>query len=130
RTTPLSQWEEVAAKFDLCIREAVFKILGTTFPGESYTQACVSTKIGGLGIRRVVDHANGAFAASWHESCRQAQETWEVPALCSGEYVPQIQSSADVDCKSLEGLVSRSSARDAQRMLFTPTPGSPPCLLR
>jgi hypothetical protein len=116
RTTPMPQWEGVAAKFDLCIREAVVQILGTTFPGESYIQACVSTKIGGLGIRRVVDHANGAFSASWHESVRTARETWEVPALCVGEYVPQMLASSKVDCEALEGLISRASARDAQRL--------------
>ena len=52
RTTPLPQWEAVAVKFDSCIRETVAQILGVNFPGDSYTQACVSTKIGGLGIRR------------------------------------------------------------------------------
>src|SRR3954454_19862915 len=57
RTTPLPQWEQVASKFDACVRETVAQILGTTFPGDSYAQACVSTKIGGLGVRRTVDHA-------------------------------------------------------------------------
>src|SRR6476660_8242665 len=106
RTTPLPQWEEVAAKFDLCIRDAVVQILGTTFLGDSYIQACVSTKIGGLGIGRVVDHANGAFAASWHESVRVARETWDVPALCAGEYVPQMIASANIDNAALDELIS------------------------
>ena len=44
RTTPLSQWSPVAAKFDDCVRETVAKILGTTFHDESYVQACVSAK--------------------------------------------------------------------------------------
>ena len=92
------------------------QILGTNFPGESYIQACVSTKIGGLGIRRVVDHANGAFAASWHESARTALETWEVPSLCTGEYVPQKLASANIDDTSLDGLIARAAPRDAQRL--------------
>jgi hypothetical protein len=54
RTTPLPQWSQAAAKFDDRVRDTVVQILGTTLPDESYVQACVSTKIGGLGIRRVV----------------------------------------------------------------------------
>ena len=42
RTTPLPQWSQVAGKFDQCVRDAVSQILGTTFPGDSYDQACVS----------------------------------------------------------------------------------------
>lgn len=53
RTTPLSQWKDVAVKFDACVRDTAAEILGTNLPGESYVQACVSTKIGGLGIRRL-----------------------------------------------------------------------------
>jgi len=70
RTTPLPQWSQVAVKFDECVRETVAQILGTTFPGESYAQACVSTKIGGLGVRRVTEHASGAFSASWHDAVK------------------------------------------------------------
>jgi len=116
RTTPLSQWADVANKFDLCIRDSVAQILGTTFPGDSYIQACVSTKIGGLGIRRVVDHANGAFSASWHESVRTAMEKWDVPPACGAEYVPQKIASAATDSAALDQLISRASARDTQRL--------------
>ena len=45
RTTPMAE------KFDRCVRDAVAQIIGTTFPGESYTQSCMSTKVGGLGSR-------------------------------------------------------------------------------
>jgi len=77
----------------------VAQILGTTFPGDSYIQACVSTKIGGLGVRRVSDHANGAFSASWYESLRTSMEKWDALPSCG-----------------VEGLIARASARDAQRL--------------
>ena len=116
RTTPLSQWEAIAVKFDLCVREAVGQILGTTFPGDSYEQACMSTKIGGLGIRRVADHANGAFAASWDESRRTVEEKWTVPVQVGAPYVSQEAASAAVDSGILNDLLSRASDRDAQRL--------------
>lgn len=106
RTTPFSQWEAVAAKFALCIRDAVAQLLGTTFPREFYAQACISTQFGGLGIPRVADHADVAFAASWHESI----------TLCEAEYVPQMIASAKVDAESLDELISHASIRDAQRL--------------
>lgn len=109
RTTPFDQWETAAAKFGLCIRDVVSQILGTTFPGDSYVQACICTKFGGLGIRRVVDHPNVAFAASWHESKRTARKIWLVPEVCESEYVPQMEASAKVNAVSLEDLISRAS---------------------
>jgi len=62
RTTPLPQWDEVAAKFDACVREPVVKIIGTTFPDDSYVQAwhppcrgaCPRSLFGELA--RVYDH--------------------------------------------------------------------------
>ena len=46
-----------------CVRDTVAEILGTKFTDDSYVQACMSTKIGGLGIRRVIDHAAGVVTA-------------------------------------------------------------------
>lgn len=116
RTTPLPQWEQVAVRFDDCVRETVAQILGTTFPGESYAQACMSTKIGGLGIRRTADHACGAFAVSWHESMQTASEQWTAPVSCPPQFRPQSVASAAVDRAAFDGLISRSSLRDAQRL--------------
>jgi hypothetical protein len=116
RTTPLSQWKDVAVKFDACVRDTAAEILGTNLPGESYVQACVSTKIGGLGIRRVVDHAAGAFTASWYESQSTAHEKWDVPAACSPLPLSQHAASAAVDASTWEGLISRAAPRDAQRL--------------
>ena len=117
RTTPLPQWSEVANKFDLCVRDTVSKILGTNFPGDSYDQACISTNVGGLGVRRVVDHAVGAFSASWYESSRTSGETWAAPALCHPEYHSQSVASAAVDRAAFDGLLARApSQRDVQRL--------------
>ena len=45
-------------------------VLGTPLSDQAYKQSTVSTAHGGLGVRRVSDHAGGAFAASWHESMK------------------------------------------------------------
>ena len=95
RTTPLPQWEAMAAEFDDRVREAVGRIVRTTFPGDSYTPACVSTELGGLGIRRVVDHANGAFIASWCVGRRITEEDWVLPQSCGTVYKPQFTSCRD-----------------------------------
>lgn len=116
RTTPLCQWNEVAVQFDLCVRDTVAKILGTSFPGESYVQACVSSKMGGLGIRRVVDHAVGAFTASWYEASGTAGELWARPPCCGPSYVLQSAASAEVDGATWSGLIARAGQRDAQRL--------------
>ena len=116
RTTPMSQWSQVAGKFDQCVREAVAQILGTTFPGDSYEQACISTKVGGLGVRRVVDHAAGAFSASWHEASATCRESWVPVVGCSPVHQPQSVVSASVDRAALDGLISRAGKRDAQRL--------------
>lgn len=72
RTTPLRQWEEQAKKFDATIRGATELIIKHNLPSAAYDQACVSTRFGGLGIRKVVI----AFAASYNESHAQCGETW------------------------------------------------------
>jgi hypothetical protein len=115
KTTPLPQWSQVAAKFDDRVRDTVVHILGTPLPAESYVQACTSTKIGGFGIRRVVDHANGAFTASWYESAFTSRERWLLPATCGPER-SQRSASALVDRATLDGLISRAGRRDAQRL--------------
>jgi hypothetical protein len=116
RTTPLPQWSQACEKFDSCVRDTVAQILGTTFPGESYLQACVSSKIGGLGVRRVADHAAVAFTASWHEASRTSCEKWVLPITCDPSYRPQNAASAALDRATFEGLISRAGKRDAQRL--------------
>src|SRR3954466_11642515 len=76
RTTPLSLWSKQAEQFDRKICHTNFQCLGLKPVEEAYDQVSVSTKIGGLGIRRIVDHAKSAFTASWFEAQIITQETW------------------------------------------------------
>ena len=76
RTTPLVQWSEQAVKFDESVRDVAENILGYRFPEHTYRQACLTPRLGGLGLRKVVDHAEIAFAASWTESRNTCGEKW------------------------------------------------------
>jgi hypothetical protein len=79
RTTPLEHWVEHARTFDKMVRDAAEAILGTPFDDQAYAQAALTPRFGGLGLRRIVDHADAAFAASWRESQCTASETWVEP---------------------------------------------------
>jgi hypothetical protein len=89
RTTPLSLWSKHAETFDAKVSHTVFQCLGQKPTPEACDQAAVSTTIGGLGVRRIVDHAKGAFTASWHEAQAITHETWSKPPDpdCSNMYV-------------------------------------------
>ena len=65
-----------AAKFDEDICSAAEAILGLTFSEPSYRQACLTPRLGGLGLRRSVDHADIAFSASWNEAKSECGESW------------------------------------------------------
>ena len=56
---------EHAEIFDQTIRGATEAIIKRPLPNEAYDQACVSTRFGGLGIRKVTEHAPVAFKASY-----------------------------------------------------------------
>src|SRR2546421_7363077 len=75
-----------AEEFDEKVSQTVFQCLGLKPTDEAYAQASVSTTIGGLGVRRILDHANGAFTASWHEAQVITGEKWRKPPDkdCSG----------------------------------------------
>ena len=75
-------------------------------------------RLGGLGIRRIVDHGPVAFVAS-HESARlQCKETWlpidDVPDSLFASH--QRAASALVDRVTLDRLIEKGSARDKQRL--------------
>src|ERR1700745_1737828 len=55
RTTPLLQWSKHSVEFDKIVLNTTQSILGYTLPPPAYDQACVSTRFGGLGIRKIVD---------------------------------------------------------------------------
>ena len=80
RTTPLAQWQEQASKFDAMIRSAIERILGFPMDDPTFAQACLTPRLGGLGLRKVVEHADLAYHASWHESKKVAKEEWTPPA--------------------------------------------------
>jgi hypothetical protein len=63
RTTPLTHWRSVASSFDASIRGAFESIAGFPLSESSYTQASLTPRLGGFGLRQVVLHADGAFNA-------------------------------------------------------------------
>ena len=97
RTTPLAHWEEHAREFDRGVRDAAEAILGSVFDDRSYAQASLTPSLGGLGLRRVVDHADGAFAASWRESQSTAAESWSQPPQAEVHLGSQTKASLVVD---------------------------------
>ena len=64
RTTPLEQWKEQAVKFDSMIRSAIESILADPMSDETYAQACLTPRLGGLGLRKVFEHAGLAYHAT------------------------------------------------------------------
>ena len=73
RTTPLEQWKEQAVKFDVVIRNAIESMLGFPMSDPIFAQACLTPRLGGLGLRKVVEHANLAYHASWHKTQKTVQ---------------------------------------------------------
>jgi hypothetical protein len=117
RTTPLDQWKAQAVKFDSMIRKAIEGILGVPMDDRTFTQASLTPKLGGLGLRRTVEHADLAFHASWHESRRTAREPWPAPPGMPAEYVAQSEASYNADEKALQSLIdSAPTPREAQRL--------------
>ena len=68
RTTPLAKWRKQAKRFDKEIWDAAQSILALVFSEQSWKQACLTPRLGGLGLRKIEDHAEIAFSASWRES--------------------------------------------------------------
>jgi len=118
RTTPLSLWAKQAEEFDSKVCHTVFQCLGLKPTAEAYEQVSVSTTIGGLGVRRIVDHAKGAFTASWFEAQAITHETWVKPpdADCSAVYESQQKASSKTDAAIMSNLKTTTNIRDAQRL--------------
>ena len=118
RTTPLSLWSKQASKFDTVVGHTIFQCLGLKPVPEAYDQASISTTIGGLGIRRIVDHAKGAFTASWHEAQGITHEAWtnNFEGDCSSVYESQNRASSKTDTALRDKLRTAGSPRDAQRL--------------
>ena len=116
RTTPLSHWHSIATSFDSSIRRVFESLVGFPLSNSAYTQACLTPKLGGFGIRRVAHHADFAFNASRFEvfSAWGVRLGWSSsPAPCPS----QREASFTFDSNVLTQLVSLSTTpREKQRL--------------
>ena len=117
RTTPLQKWKDQAESFDKGIWDAAQNILGLAMSAQSWKQACLTPRLGGIGLRRIVDHADIAFTASWWESRSTSRENWptrEDVKSCVGS---QKQGSFEKDEEILKTLIEQApDQRDRQRL--------------
>jgi hypothetical protein len=89
----------------------------------TFAQAALTPKLGGLGLRKSIEHADFAYSASWHESQRQARETWVRPAQVAEQHVPQSKASFEFDEKMHKYLVDTApDDREKQRLLRVAQP--------
>ena len=116
RTTPLSQWKKQAAKFDVMVRSAIEKILAAPMDDLTFAQVSLTPRLGGLGLRKVVEHANLAYYASWHQSLKTAKEVWVPPPDLPPKYTSQQEASFQFDEKMHTYLIGQSDVRGAQRL--------------
>ena len=117
RTPPLAQWTEQAETFDKMVRNAIEKILGFPMSDDTFAQACLTPRLGGLGLRKVQEHADLAFAASWHESKRTSKEQWTAPPGVSPVYKSQKEASFEFDQTMHDFLVDQApNEREKQRL--------------
>ena len=99
------------------VRGATESIIRQPLPETAYAQAGVSTRFGGLGIRKIVDHAPVAFAASCGISQATCGEKWINPHRPAEKPAPpQRPSSEDVDRATLDRLIEHGTPRDKQRL--------------
>jgi hypothetical protein len=117
RTTPLQKWKDQAESFDKGIWDAAQSILGLTMSEQSWKQACLTPRLGGLGLRRIVDHAEIAFTASWWESRSTSREDWPTREDVKLIVGSQKQGSFKKDEEILKMLIEQAPAqRDRQRL--------------
>jgi len=123
RTTPLRQWEKQGDRFDHLIRDAAEQILAFPMTDETYAQASLTPTLGGLGLRRTVEHAGLAFNASWHESQATASEVWSRPNEVGPTHVIQKTASFHFDQLMLQHLISNApNDRERQRLIRVAQP--------
>ena len=118
RTTPLNPWLEHAKDFDSMVRNTAEKILGFRFTDTTYDQACLSTSLGGLGLRKIEEHARTAYTASWNEARTYMTEAWKVPLDCSDfACLDQRSASQKIDQTNLEKLLKKVDDRTKKNIL-------------
>ena len=104
-------------KFDAKVRDTAEQILGRPMPDEVYAQATLTPKLGGLGLRLTVEHADLAYAASFHESQSTAREVWVCPPGVPASASSQKFASFKFDEIKLSGLLaSAPNDREFQRL--------------
>jgi hypothetical protein len=123
RTTPFQQWEKQGEKFDGMVRGAAEKILGCSMSERVFAQAALTPKLGGLGLRKCVEHAGFAYSASWHESKQQSGENWTRPSVVCESHVAQDEASLAFDDQMHKHLIDTApDEREKQRLLRVAQP--------
>ena len=103
--------------------DAAGRILGYPLDARTFAQAALTPKLGGLGLRRSVEHAGFAYSASWHESRVQAREVWVRPDQVGEVHVRQAEASFSFDEEMHKYLVdSAPNEREKQRLLRVARP--------
>ena len=116
RTTPRAKWRKQAKCFDKEIWDAAQSILGLVFSEQTWKQACLTPRLGGLGLRKIEDHADIAFSASWRESKATCREDWTDRSDVSG-HQSQKQGSFKKDEEILKVLIEQApNRREHQRL--------------
>ena len=82
----------------------------------TFAQASLTPRLGGLGLRKVIEHADFAYHASWHEAQKTAKEVWTAPPDLPEKYRSQKEASFEFDEKMHAYLIDQSDARGAQRL--------------
>jgi len=118
RTTPLAQWREQASKFAGMIRNAILKgSWGSRWT--TFVQTCLTPRLGGLGLRKVVEHADLAYHASWH-----SQERSKKPGLfllnIFGDHATCCAKKEDVIIphNALRNLIDKKKGVEATQLLY------------
>lgn len=118
RTTPLAQWRAQAVTFDSKIRATAETIIGRPMSDRTYDQACLTPTLGGLGLRKTVEHADVAYAASWYESKFISGEVWALPdgVGANGAFSQKFASLKIDEAKHKSLLTSAPNDREYQRL--------------
>jgi hypothetical protein len=120
RTTPLDHWREHAETFDTNLRNTVETILAVKMTEPVRKQASLTPRLGGLGFRRAVDHADLAFHASWHEALAISKEHWDRPDGVPETYTSQSDASLKFDeavhTSLVQDAINAGQLREAQRL--------------
>jgi len=109
RTTPLVHWESHAKTFDATVRTATESIIKSPLSAAAYD---VSTRFGGLGIRRLIDHA---LLPSRLAITRVSHNAEKLGRMSRGfRKMPCL--NVGVDRKTLDRLMEKANTREKQRL--------------